>query len=287
MDALLDVITLILGLALGSFLNVCISRLPRYRSVVTPRSSCPHCGRAIAWYDNIPVLSWILLRARCRHCGASISWRYPVVELATALLFLACRRHFPDVLLAAKFSLLAFLCIGLAFTDLESRLLPDQLTVLGMAAGLIFSLFTWVSGILPPNAQHLRSYSLANAALGALLSAGLLYLIGEAYRLARGREGMGLGDVKLAGMFGSFLGVKLALFTIFLAAASAALCGVLLIAAIYRRRSRRFSNAARARHSAVKALRTVPLPFGSFLALSAIFSSFFGAPLLDWYWNLF
>src|SRR5438309_6043643 len=142
MDALLDVVTLLLGLAFGSFLNVCISRLPHHHSVITPRSSCPQCSHVIAWHDNIPVLSWVLLRANCRYCRGYISWRYPIVELATALLFVASRRHFQDPLLAVKFALLAFLCIGLAFTDLESRLLPDQLTLTGTAAGLIFSLFT-------------------------------------------------------------------------------------------------------------------------------------------------
>ena len=286
MEAFIGAFVFIFGLACGSFLNVCITRLPADRSVIAPRSACPECGHAIRWYDNVPLLSWLWLRARCRDCRAPIALRYPIVELATPALFLACYLHFVDSRMAAKFALFTFLNVGLAFTDLEARLLPDEFTLGGLAAGLALSLATWVSGWVPSATGHVRLYSLGNAAFGALIGAGLLFLIGEAYRLTRGREGMGLGDVKLAAMMGSFLGAKLTLLSVFLAATASAVIGVLLITVIAQGRWRRYRNRKRAIQSVRVALHTIPLPFGTFLAAAAIFCGFFGTQLLDWYFSL-
>src|SRR5215475_10905073 len=136
------------GLAFGSFLNVCIYRMPRGSSVVRPGSACPHCEKPIRFYDNVPVLSWIILRGRCRRCSASITPRYAVVELLTALLFLGCYWHFGLTLSLLKCSVFGFLLLGLIFTDAETHLLPDKLTLRGLALGLIFSLLVPVNDLL-------------------------------------------------------------------------------------------------------------------------------------------
>ncbi|GAC1644910.1 MAG: A24 family peptidase [Acidobacteriaceae bacterium] len=292
MDALSSAVVFLVGLALGSFLNVCISRVPENRSVVAPRSACPACGTQIAWLDNLPVISWFVLRRRCRTCNAPISARYPVVELASALLILACYANFNGTWLFLKFALFAWINLGLFWTDSERHILPDQFTMGGLAAGLALSIPTWVSGItewfFPANSlTAIRALSFFNALFGAAVAAALLYLIGVAYRVTRGREGMGFGDVKLAAMFGAFLGAKLALLTIFLGAITAAIFGLSLLAVIYRKRRKRFVDRTRARLSLQTAASALPLPFGSFLALASILSAFYGPKMLDWYWQLF
>lgn len=203
------------GLLIGSFLNVCIHRWPRDLSVVRPRSACPDCHRTIVWYDNIPVLSYLLLGRRCRHCGAAISWTYPTVELLTGLLFAWFVALDGLTLAAAKDCLFAAILIGLIFTDLDTRLLPDEFTKGGIVAGLafslfvplpptLFSLFTDLSGMHP----GLRAMSFGEAVTGALIPASALWFLGWLFEKFRHKEYLGFGDVKMIAMMGAFLGLS-------------------------------------------------------------------------------
>ncbi len=306
MDPLLATAIFLFGLAFGSFLNVCIYRIPREQSVVLPASACPHCHQAIKPYDNIPVLSWLMLRGRCRHCGAPISPRYLVVELLTASLFLACYAHFGLTWYTLKFCVFSFLIVGLIFTDAEWKLLPDLLTLPGLAAGLGFSLLAPLNDVvtqIPPQFLHgrrpampWRVLSLGDAVLGAAVGASFFYGIAMLYLHARGREGMGLGDVKLMAMVGAFLGVRLTVLTIFGGSFAGSLFGVGTIVAVWMKRTRRRmlrnrEPATAARRRAWRSARTVyryyEMPFGVFLGAMAIVAFFFGPALLRWYWGAY
>jgi len=291
------------GLALGSFLNVCIHRLPRGLSVVRPGSACPACGAPIAWYDNLPVASWLLLRGRCRACRERIPPRYLLVELLTGLLFVACYATFGWTLSTFKFCSFAFLVLGLIFTDAEHKLLPDALTLSGLAIGLGFSVLVpvqdlasrllsgWVS--LPVASDFSwRLLSLVDSALGAAVGASFIYGAGAIYRRARGVEGMGFGDVKLMGMVGAFLGVKLTIFTLFAASLAGSIFGLAAVLAVWWKRTRRrvlrmHEPAAAARKRAWKSAKMVyryyEMPFGVFLGSMALLATFFGNALIRWY----
>jgi leader peptidase (prepilin peptidase)/N-methyltransferase len=295
-----------LGLAFGSFLNVCIYRLPRDLSVVRPRSSCPRCDYRIRAYDNIPVLSWLILRGRCRNCKASISARYLMVEILTGAIFLACYAQFGFSLATVKYCVLGFLLLGLIFTDAETQLLPDKMTLPGLVAGLLFSLVVPVNDLasqllpglvsLPLSSDaswHLLS--LADAVLGAVVGASFIYGAGAIYLRARGVEGMGFGDVKLMAMTGAFLGVRLTIFTLFTASIAGSLFGLSTVLAVWIKRTRRrisrhhesLSQARRrAWESAAIALRRHHLPFGVFLGSMAMVALFYGNSFLHWYWGL-
>jgi leader peptidase (prepilin peptidase)/N-methyltransferase len=304
MDPVLATAVFLFGLAFGSFLNVCIHRIPRDLSVVTPGSACPQCQEPIRAYDNIPVASWLLLRGRCRHCGARISPRYIVVELLTALLFLACYAEFGPTLLALKLCIFSFLVVGLIFTDAEWKLLPDLFTLPGLVIGLIFSLLTplndvvtlFLPGLVNVQASWWRLLSLADALLGSAVGASFFYGIAALYLHARGREGMGLGDVKLMAMVGAFLGVRPTVLTIFGASLVGSLFGVGTILAVWVKRTRRRmarnrESAAAARRRAWQSARMVyryyEMPFGVFLGAMAMAAAFFGQALLRWYWGLY
>jgi leader peptidase (prepilin peptidase)/N-methyltransferase len=295
-----------LGLAFGSFLNVCIYRLPRDLSVVRPRSSCPRCDYRIRAYDNIPVLSWLILGGRCRNCTASISARYLMVEILTGAIFLACYAQFGFSLATVKYCVLGFLLLGLIFTDAETQLLPDKMTLPGLVAGLLFSLVVPVNDLasqllpglvsLPLSSDaswHLLS--LADAVLGAVVGASFIYGAGAIYLRARGVEGMGFGDVKLMAMTGAFLGVRLTIFTLFTASIAGSLFGLSTVLAVWIKRTRRrisrhhesLSQARRrAWESAAIALRRHHLPFGVFLGSMAMVALFYGNSFLHWYWGL-
>jgi len=293
-----------LGLAFGSFLNVCIYRLPQGISVVYPGSACPQCKKTIAYYDNIPVVSWLLLRGRCRHCHARISPRYLIVELLTGVLFLACYTHFGWSLVTLKCCTLGFLLLGLIFTDAETQLLPDKLTLPGLALGLLFSAFVpvndLISQLLPglvslSSSPSWRLLSLLDSVMGALVGAGFIYGAGAIYLRARGVEGMGFGDVKLMAMVGAFLGTKLTIFTIFAGSIAGSLFGLWTVIAVWVKRVQRYmktnrESASQARRhaweSATIALRRFPMPFGVFLGSMAMVAFFFGNRLLRWYWGL-
>jgi leader peptidase (prepilin peptidase)/N-methyltransferase len=267
----------VLGLAFGSFLNVCIYRLPRGFSVTTPRSACPQCKQPIAFYDNLPVFSWLILRGRCRNCRARISPRYLLIELLTGALFLACYWFFGLTLSTLKYCVLSFLLLGLIFTDAETKLLPDKMTLPGLALGVIFSLLVPVNDLasqflpgmvnLPFSSDIIaRLLSLLDSLLGAALGASFIYGAGAIYLRWRGTEGMGFGDVKLALCMGIYLGAAVvpALFIGFIAGA---VIGIGIIAA---------------RRGGGK----TAIPFGPFLAAGAVVALFYGAPLIDAYLGL-
>jgi leader peptidase (prepilin peptidase)/N-methyltransferase len=294
-----------LGLAFGSFLNVCIYRLPFGLSVVTPRSACPHCKRPIAFYDNLPVLSWLILRGRCRHCKATISVRYLLIELLTGVLFLGCYAYAGLTLTTLKYCVFGFLLLGLIFTDAETKLLPDKLTLPGIVLGLLFSFVVpvhdlasqFVPGMvsLPFSADvSAPLLSLLDSLLGAALGASFIYGAGAVYLRWRGAEGMGFGDVKLMAMVGAFLGMKLTIFTIFAASLAGSLFGLSTVLMVWIKRTRRFMRrfadlrSARQRgwQSAQMVYRHYQMPFGVFLGSMALLALFVGNRFLGWYGRL-
>jgi leader peptidase (prepilin peptidase) / N-methyltransferase len=263
------------GLVIGSFLNVCILRIPGGKSIVMPASACPKCGTPIRPYDNIPVVSYLLLGGKCRKCRTTISPMYPLVELLTALLFLACYEVFGLSAETLKWAAFSAIMIVLVFTDLRERVLPDVVNYTGFGLGLAVSLFTkstdgtalWLANRafdFPPPAPVI---SITDAVIGAAVGSGLLWLVSEAYFRLRGREGMGLGDVKMMLMAGAFLGVKRILLTIFTGSILGSLLGVAFILA--RRKDSDYE-----------------LPFGTFLGIAALLVVFFGTPVVNWYQSL-
>jgi leader peptidase (prepilin peptidase) / N-methyltransferase len=304
-DPFLALAIFVLGLAFGSFLNVCVYRLPLGLSVVSPRSACPHCKRPIAFYDNMPVISWLLLRGRCRHCQAGISARYLFVEVLTGVLFLGCYAYSGLTVATLKYCVFGFLLLGLIFTDAETKLLPDKLTLPGLALGLLFSLLVpvhdmasqFLTGVvnLPLSADlAVRFFSLLDSLLGAAVGASFIYGAGAAYLRWRGTEGMGFGDVKLMAMVGAFLGIKLTVFTIFTASLAGSLFGLTTVLVVWIKRTHRFSRrlanlqAARRRgwQSAQMVYRNYQMPFGVFLGSMALLSLFVGNQFLSWYGRL-
>jgi leader peptidase (prepilin peptidase)/N-methyltransferase len=303
-DLTLAVAIFALGLAFGSFLNVCIYRMPRDLSVVAPGSACPNCKHAVRFYDNVPVLSWLILRGKCRDCRAPISPRYLVIELLVGVIFLACYAHFGPTLAMLKYCVFGFLLLGLIFTDAETFLLPDKLTLTGLALGIAFSLFVPVNdlasqmlnGVSFPVSFDMawRLFSLLDSVAGAVVGASFIYGAGAIYMRARGVEGMGFGDVKLMAMVGAFLGTKLTIFTIFTASIAGSLFGAWTLLAVWRKRTRRRlahhepvkEARSRAWESAMIALRRHQMPFGVFLGSMAIVALFFGNSFLQWYWRL-
>ena len=271
LGTLLSPITLaVLGLLIGSFLNVVIHRMPMMMergwrmesadllgvkidpvpeiTLSTPRSRCPSCGHQIRWYENIPVVSYLVLRGRCSACKAPISMRYPAIEVLTALLFAACGIHFgaqPTVLLWCGF---AATLVALAFIDLDTSFLPDDLTLPLMWAGIVSAAFGWIPVTL--------SASVAGAAVGYLS----LWFVFHAYRLIRGKEGMGAGDFKLLAALGAWMGWQAIPSIILLSSAVGAIVGIALI--VFRRHD-----------------REVPIPFGPYLAGGGVAALFFGEQL--------
>jgi len=304
-DPVIALAVFVLGLAFGSFLNVCVYRLPRGLSVVAPRSACPQCKQLIASYDNIPVASWLILGGRCRHCKAQITPRYLLVELLTGCLFVVCYWCFGPTLSTLKYCVFGFLLLGLIFTDAETKLLPDKLTLPGLALGLIFSLLVPVddlaSQFLPgmvnlpfSSDMSVRILSTMDSVLGAVLGAAFIYGAGAIYLRWRGTEGMGFGDVKLMAMVGAFLGMKLTVLTIFSASLAGSLFGLATVLIVWLKRTHRFMKrladapAARRRgwQSAQMVYRYYQMPFGVFLGSMAVFAFFFGNQILRWYGRL-
>ncbi|HEV2287611.1 MAG TPA: prepilin peptidase [Candidatus Acidoferrales bacterium] len=261
---------------IGSFLNVCISRLPQGKSVVKPRSHCPRCRAAIKPWDNIPVLSYVFLMGKCRACKARISPIYPAVEMVTGLLFLACYAAYGNSVVTAKWIAFCAILVVLAFTDWRERLLPDKVNFTGLAIGLLFSFFArpedstalWLANHLFEFPPPTRVISFADALIGAIVGGGILWVIGEGYFRLRGREGMGLGDVKMMLMAGSFLGLRRTILTILIGAVLGMVFGGIFMLA-----SRKGSD--------------YELPFGTFLGAAAILVIFFGTPIIVWYQSLF
>jgi leader peptidase (prepilin peptidase)/N-methyltransferase len=303
-DPFLAVATFALGLCFGSFLNVCIYRLPLGKSVVSPRSACPQCGDMIPLYHNLPVVSWLVLGGKCRACKQPISPRYLIVEVLTGLLFLGCYAYFGLTLTGLKCVVLGYLLLGLIFTDAETKLLPDALTLPGFALGILFSFIVPVNdlasrimpGLVSPSMRSgisWRLWSLSDSLLGAAVGASFLYGAAAIYLRARGVEGMGFGDVKLMALIGAFLGTRLTVLTIFAASLTGSLFGLSTVLAVWLKRTRRneargaaaIDARRRAWHSARLALRYYEMPFGVFLGATAILSFLFGNQLLHWYWR--
>ncbi len=237
-----------LGLILGSFLNVCIVRLPEEESVLTPRSKCPRCGRMVAWYDNIPVLSWIVLRAKCRGCGTRISVQYPAVELAVSAIFVAAVWRYGLNVTALSAAIFGFTLLGIAVTDARHFLIPDEYTWGGLGLGLVLSLAGGLSGF-------------TTALVGAGTGFGLLYFIAWAGEKVLKQEAMGGGDIKMMAMVGSFVGWTGVLLTLF----GGALLGVLIFIPLTLGKEKRL------------------VPFGVFLAGAAAITFVYGSAIVDWY----
>src|SRR5215471_6641855 len=266
------VFALVFGLVIGSFLNVVILRLPQGISVSLPRSHCPQCKQLIAWYDNIPVLSYVILGGRCRKCKRKFSVRYPLIEAITGVI---------SVLLCLKFGLtiewgifLAFssALIVLAFIDLDHRILPDVITLNGIWIGMLTS--AYLADPSPVVTRLLRAAgleienphvaALVASIAGAIVGGGLLWAVAEAYLRLRGIEGMGFGDVKMMAMVGAFLGAPLALLTIMLGSLLGSIVGLLFI---------RFTRKT----------RNYELPFGTFLSFAGIIAVLYGEDIVGWY----
>ena len=259
----------VLGAVVGSFLNVCICRMPHDESVVSPPSHCPKCDYRIRWYDNIPILSYLLLRGKCRSCGAPISVQYPMVELLNGLLSLALfSKFFPPSFLgmapleamgqpAFYFAVLFVLCSALVvvtFIDLEHQIIPDAITLPGIVIGFVISFFIPALGWL-------------NSLIGILAGGGSLLLIAWLYQAVAKKDGMGGGDVKLLAMMGAFLGWKSILFIIFVSSLFGSVIGIMLMA-------------IRKKDS------TLAIPFGPFLAGACVLYIFYGGPIIHWYLNM-
>jgi len=262
---------LLLGLLTGSFLNVCIYRWPLDLSIVRPRSHCPACEKTIAWYDNVPLLSFAMLGGRCRHCHARISPRYPVVEALTGALFFLMVHRWGLTPMAGKMCLFSAMLVVLFFTDLEERILPDEITVWGTLLGLALAvvaptpdtttqLLLWFAG------AGAKSWiaSLGAAAIATFLPSGVLWSAGWMFHKIRHREGLGFGDVKMVALLGCFLGLDAGLFTLVLGSLSGAILGLGFIKLTRRDPS------------------TYELPFGTFLAGAALAVVVFSPWLLGW-----
>jgi leader peptidase (prepilin peptidase)/N-methyltransferase len=267
------VFALLLGLCIGSFLNVVAWRVPLGRSIVRPGSRCPSCGSDIRWHDNIPVISWLVLGAKCRDCGGRISARYPLTEAATGLLFLAAALfRGPGVPFARDAVFLSLLVVTVR-TDLDHWIVLDEVSLGGTAAGLLFSLAPGGAGIVPSAAAALGGFLLfflIRLVAGMVLKGRPGYAIapeGHEHEAEEFSAGMGWGDIKLAACIGAFLGPGPTAVAFFLAFLAGALIGGSLI--LFRGRSRR-----------------IPIPFGPFMALGASVSLFFGAAILNWYLDL-
>jgi len=303
MSAIFELAAFLIGLLFGSFLNVCISRLPKHQSIVTPRSRCPKCESPIRWYNNVPLLSWLLLQGRCRDCKQRISWRYPAVELAVGLWFLVVGQELfllqvtkvsrlagstpAEYIGTFAFAIFGFLVIGLMVMDWQTMVLPNAFTLTGIAVGLFLVCIQAI--FLGPNEDQVRltQHSLHLTSPGGVTDNGnvfltgpeslifgriaavcgaalLLLLIRWLYKAIRHREGMGLGDVKLLAMIAAFLGFLPAVLSLFAGTLAAALYGALLLAR-------------------GKAGAASKLPFGSFLCIGGLVAALYGNRLMNMY----
>jgi leader peptidase (prepilin peptidase)/N-methyltransferase len=264
------------GLVIGSFLNVCIYRIPLGESIVFPNSHCPDCGTPIRFYDNVPVLSYLLLRGKCRSCGKPISIQYPLVELVSGLAFYCCWRKWQFTSPTFVNSLFLSMILVLIFTDYNHRILPNKITLPGTAVGILLSplqtravyadMLSWNTASLLGFKDTQAVLPWVGSLLGAVIWGGLLLAMAFAYEKFRKRQGLGMGDVKMMAMVGAFLGLRLAFLTVFTGSLIGTLFGISLVL---------FRNVN----------FQTKLAFGVFLGLGAAFSLFYGLPLLHWYLN--
>jgi leader peptidase (prepilin peptidase)/N-methyltransferase len=249
------IIVFLFGLCIGSFLNVCIHRIPTGKSIVHPGSSCPACGNAIRFYDNIPLLSYVLLRGRCRRCRTAISPRYPAVELLAALAAFGAYARFGMSLESLVYFIFMAALLAVTFIDLDHRIIPDVITLPGIPVFFLAAL------LLP-------SISWTNSLIGVIVGGGSLYLVGLVYYLLTRKEGMGGGDVKLLAMIGALVGWQGVLFTIFVASGVGTLAGLVVM-------------------GITRGNMKLKIPFGPFLAIGAVAYVFFGPRLIHWYLHLY
>jgi len=244
----------LLGATIGSFLNVCIYRMPRSQSIVTPRSRCPNCGAPIAFYDNIPILSYFILKGRCRSCHAGISLKYPLVELLNAGAYILIFYEFGPTSSALFYAIFFSMLLVISVIDLEFRIIPDRLSLTGIALGLL-------SSFLTVRISPLQSF------LGIIVGGGFLYIVAFLYEKIAHKEGMGGGDIKLIAMIGAFLGWQCLPFVILISSFFGAFIGITVI--LLTKRDMKFA-----------------IPFGPFLSFSAILYLFVGPSLIHWYLGL-
>lgn len=253
-------LTLIFGLIIGSFLNVVIHRVPLEQSIIKPRSHCPQCQHPIAWYDNMPLFSYLILRGRCRHCQQKISIQYFVVELVTATISLQTFLHFRNLTFyVAYFCFLLAPLIAVIFIDLKHRIIPDSISLPGILIGVV------VHYLAAPPGWEMKA--LLESAIGILVGGGFLFLVAFAYEKIKKREGLGGGDVKLAAMFGAFFGWREVLMILLIASVLGSVIGLVVV---WTKKNWQYA-----------------LPFGPFLALAAYLQLFWGGLLLEWYLGLF
>ncbi len=245
------IVFFIIGLVIGSFLNVCIYRLPRNKSIIRPRSFCPYCRKPIKPYDNIPILSYILLGGKCRNCKKPISWRYPLVEFLSGIFFVLLFLKFGLSFSLLKFIIFLCLLIIATFTDLSHQIIPNVVSLPGIVVGLLFNIS-----------------SLLDALIGTLIGAGILWVFRQAGLWVKKQEMMGWGDIKMAGMIGAFLGVSAGLLALFLGVCLGVLIWSLLI--LFKVKSRKEF-----------------IPFGAFLAFGSVIAVFFNQQIISWYLDIF
>ena len=262
---MIETFIFMIGTVVGSFLNVCIARLPKSVSIVRPGSACLKCRDPIKFYDNIPVLSYFWLRGRCRACGGAISFRYVIIEILGGLSALAVFFSFGlSIASPIYFALISSLFVA-TFIDADCRIIPDVITIPGVFVGLAASFF-------------LPRMTFTGSIMGALVGGGILYSVAWSYKRIAGIEGMGGGDIKLLAMIGSFTGWKGALFTVFTASIIGTLAGFLIMGAEIMKKRTLKGDENRMK---------LAIPFGPFLSIAAILYIFFGAKIIDWHLNSF
>jgi len=260
----------LLGAIFGSFLNVCVARWPKELSVVSPRSRCPRCGHEITWWENIPLVSWVLLRGKCRGCKQPISAVYPLVELVVALGWLASYVQFGVSLTALRIAVFGTILLGIMLTDVVAYVIPDGFTAFGLIWALVMAIVAAVMHETSPFA------TLYDSAIGACVGAGVIAIAGWLGEMAFKKEAMGFGDVTLMAMVGAHLGIGRTFLTVFFGAALGAVIFLLVVFPIAYVRSRRAGIEFDA-----------PLvPFGVFLAPAAMIALLWGGPLIEWYRGL-
>ena len=253
-DLIYPAFAFVFGTLVGSFLNVCICRLPKDESIVSPPSHCPVCSYQIRWYDNIPLLSYLFLRGKCRGCGTHISIQYPLVELLNGVLaMLLFLRFGPTPAFAALFLFCSALVV-ITFIDIEHQIIPDEISLSGIVVGFALSFF-------------LQGHGWLNSLLGILLGGGSLLLVAYSYQLLTGKEGMGGGDIKLLAMMGAFLGWKAVPFIIFASSLIGSVVGISIML-VQKKDSK------------------LAIPFGPYLAVGAVLYIFYGKALIRWYLGL-
>ncbi|HXE98454.1 MAG TPA: prepilin peptidase [Dongiaceae bacterium] len=248
------VFAFVFGMVVGSFLNVCICRMPKDESIVSPPSHCPHCSYQIRWYDNIPLVSYLLLKGKCRGCGAHISLQYPLVELLNGVLTLLLFLRFGPTPAFAVLFLFCSALVVITFIDIEHQIIPDEISLPGIVVGFALSFF-------------LKGHTWLNSLLGILLGGGSLLLVAYLYQRLTGKEGMGGGDIKLLAMMGAFLGWKAVPFIIFSSSLIGSLIGISIM--LFQKKDSKLA-----------------IPFGPYLAFGAVLYIFYGKPLIRWYLEL-